>query len=293
MQRRELLGLLLASPLFAKLDRQRLTIIADEAGSTLDSWIEFARKYQLRRLEMRAIERDGHPVMLDSMSPAELKPIAKRLADEGIQVSFLAVAKEDWYENLYARQKLTPEILYRTRNDRFQKALDAAHALGAPMLRSFTFWRVKEPRSLFPRLVELLGPMGEMAAKAGVKMLIETEYATNVATSEEMRDLLLQLKSPAIGVNWDPQNSLELEPNVFPEGYGKLPKKRIWNVQIKAEGLFGKNRLDWGAIFRTLEADGYRGFYGLETHHGHGPENFKMSHRSMDELLRIVSSLQG
>ncbi|HUQ94613.1 MAG TPA: TIM barrel protein, partial [Bryobacteraceae bacterium] len=118
---------------------------------------------------------------------------------------------------------------------------------------------------------------------------IETEFATNVATSEEMRDLLLKLPSKAIGINWDPQNSLVLEPDVFPQGYRKLPRERILNVQIKAEGLFGKNKLDWASILRTLDADGYQGMFGLETHHGGGPENHAMSHKCMDELVRLCS----
>lgn len=307
-RRRHFLAAALGSPLLhaSVFDRSRLAIIADEAGDTLEEWVSFARQYRLSHLEMRAIIQAGHSVMLDELPPAELKPIAARLASEGIRVSFLnsallkytlpgtvPVEKEDWYENLYARRRLTPEILYRTRNERLRRALETARILGTNQLRTFTFWRVKEPRLLYPRLVDLIGEMGEVAKSANMKLLVETEFATNVATSAEMRDLLARLPSPSIGINWDPQNSLVLEPDVFPAGYRKLPKDRIGNVQIKAEGLFGrngKNKLPWGEIFQTLQNDGYRGLFGLETHFGHGPANFAMSHRAMQEMIRLAGA---
>ncbi|MCC6392370.1 MAG: TIM barrel protein [Bryobacterales bacterium] len=306
--RRRFLAAALGSSLLhaSAFDRSRLAIIADEAGDTLEEWISFARRYHLSHLEMRAIIQAGHPVMLDDLPPAELKSIAARLASEGIKVSFfnsallkytlpgtVAVEKEDWYESLYARQRLTPEILYRTRKERLQRALEAAHILGTSQLRTFTFWRVQQPRLLYPRLVDLIGEMGEAAKSANMKLLVETEFATNVATSAEMRDLLVLLPSSSIGINWDPQNSLVLEPDVFPAGYRKLPKDRIWNVQIKAEGLFGrngKNKLPWGEIFQTMHNDGYRGLFGLETHFGHGPANFAMSLRAMDEIIRLAGA---
>jgi len=301
--RREALVALLASPLLsaAKLDRSRLTVIADETGGDPDAWVAFAKKYQLKWLELRAVMVDGNPLMLDMLTAAQLKPIAKRLKDEGIGVSFFnsallkhtlpgtkPVLTEDWYEQLYARRGLTPEGMYSTRNDRLKKAIEVAQTVNAGMLRTFSFWRVQEPRSLFPRLVDLFGEMGEIARSAGCRLLVETEYATNVATCLEMRDLMAKLPSKAIGINWDPQNSLELEPDVFPTGYQKLPANRIWNVQLKAEGLFGNKRLDWGAIMRRMSSDGYQGLFALETHHGQGPQNHAMSHRCMEEMIRLV-----
>lgn len=291
-----------AARLFAKLQRDRLTILADEAGPGPDQWIAFARDYKLKWLELRAVEQNGAAAMLDSMTVAELKPIAAKLRNAGIGVSFfnsallkydlpgtVAVRREDWYDKLYARQGLTSEGMYRDRNDRLKRAIAASQTFGCTKLRTFTFWRVAEPRKLYPRLVELLGGMADVAKAEGCQLLVETEFSTNIATSEEIRDLLAQLTHPAIAINWDPQNSFIYEKDVFPTGYAKLPKARIQNVQIKAEGLFGKNKMDWGAIFRALDADGYKGLFGLETHHGHGPENYKMSRQCMDEMIRLIA----
>ncbi len=293
-----------ALPLAAKpLDRSRLSIIADEAGDTIEDWIRFVHRHRLRWLEMRALLVDRNPVFFDSLPLTEVQSIARRLKAEGIGVSFFnsallkytlpgttPIQTEEWYDRLYARLKLTPELLYQQRDERLRRAIATTQALGASQLRSFTFWRVRDPRTLFPQLTDLLGAMGRIARKEGCRILIETEHATNVATSEEMRDLLRGLPSPAIGINWDPQNMRNLEPDVFPGGYLKLPRARIGNVQIKAEGFLGPVTLDWPAIINRLEADGYTGLYGLETHHGQGAENHRMSDRAMAEMIRIAEN---
>lgn len=305
MTRREVLALALASPALsaANLDRSRLAVLADETGHTPKEWIAFAHQHQLKFIELRNIQRDGNSILLDSLPVPEVKAISQQLKSEGLKVSFLNTAllkyalpgttpvlTEDWYDKMYARLGLTADGMYKDRNSYLQRAIAAAHAVDCTRIRTFSFWRVADPRALYPRLVDLFGEMGNVAGSEGCQLLIETEYATNVATSEEMRDILLKLPSKNIAVNWDPQNSFELEPDVFPTGYNKLPKSRIQNVQIKAEGLFGKKRLDWGAIMRQMNADGYSGLFGLETHHGHGEENFKMSHRCMDELVRLATA---
>jgi sugar phosphate isomerase/epimerase len=185
--------------------------------------------------------------------------------------------------------------MYADREERLKRALDAAQAMGATSLRTFTFWRVAEPRSLYPRLVDLLGSMGETVRRAGCELLVETEYATNVATCEEMRDIMAMLPARNIGINWDPQNSLMLEKDVFPAGYEKLPKARIRNVQIKAAGLFGNSDgsgiLDWAGIMSRLHRDGYKGLFGLETHYGSGPRNYAMSEKCMAEMQRIAATV--
>ncbi len=305
MNRRSFLAAAAAYPAtraFARINRQRLTILADEAGPTPEDWIAFARDYQLKWLELRSVQQNGAVQMLDSMSVADLKPIAAKLKDAGLGVSFfnsallkhdlpgtVAVRREDWYDKLYARQGLTSEGMYRDRNERLKRAIAASLTFGCTKLRTFTFWRVAEPRAVFPRLVEILGGMADAAKAEGCELLVETEFSTNIATSEEIRDLLAQLPHPAIGINWDPQNSYVLEKDIFPAGYAKLPKARIRNVQIKAEGLFGKELIDWAGIFRAMDSDGYQGLFGLETHNGNGPENYKMSRRCMDEMLRLIA----
>jgi sugar phosphate isomerase/epimerase len=91
-------------------------------------------------------------------------------------------------------------------------------------------------------------------------------------------------------LNWDPQNSAAVEPDVFPAGYERLPKKRIGNVQVKAEGLIGRGKaLDWIGIVAALRRDGYTGLFSLETHLGEtAAARLEVSHECMTKLVRIL-----
>ena len=302
LTRRRLLRAAAAAPLAhaAKLDRSRFSVLTDEVGPGLDAAIAFARQYRLSWVELRLEPGQGY---YEAMPSEKLKSTRRRLEDSGLKVSFLnstllkftlpgteAIDKEEFYEKQYREKGWTPESMYRQRLDNLRRALDAAHLLGVDQIRAFTFWRTREPRALFPRMAEIFGEMTPLAEKARIRILIESETATNTATSAEVADFLRLLPSKAIGINWDPQNSVALEPDVFPAGYAKLPKSRIGNVQMKAEGLIGeKHRLDWGAIFRKMTADGYQGRFGLETHTlKTGDINVQASHKCVKEMLRLI-----
>ena len=94
-----------------------------------------------------------------------------------------------------------------------------------------------------------------------------------------------------VGLNWDPDNAYGRE-TTFPDGYALLPKKRILNVQVKAEGVMpaGKRKGDWKGIMMGLEKDGYKGKIGLETH-TNNTTRVADAHTSMEEIMRIVSEL--
>jgi sugar phosphate isomerase/epimerase len=305
MDRRHFLLAAAPAPLLsaakAKLDRSRFSVMTDEVGRNLDEGIAFAKQYRLSAVELRMAGRK----MYDELSPPELKETAQKLKDAGLRCSFLnaamlkftapgttAVKWEDFYENMYKDRGLTPDKMYAGRMDHLKRVLEAAQILGAPAVRTFTYWRVAEPRTVFPRLRDNLLEMADAAKKAKVQILVENEFACNMASSAETAELVGMLKSSAIGINWDPQNSVSYEGGtVFPRGYGLLPAKRIANVQIKWEGLVapGKPHLPWGDIMRRMNEGGYTGYFGLETHTLKGPDiNIPASHECLKEMLKLV-----
>ncbi len=275
--------------------------MTDEVARNLSDAISFAKQYKLQWVELRAESGSNY---YDRMPAAKLKEAARQLSDNGLRCSFLncallkftlpgskAVSSEEFYENMYKSLGWTPESMWKDRIGSLQRCLDAAQILGVKHLRSFTFWRVGNPRSVFPQLRETLHEMAEVAAKAGCRILVENELACNMASSVETADLLKLVKHPSLGLNWDPQNSTSFDTEgVFPAGFNVLPKNRIHNVQMKAEGLIGPGkRLDWAGIVKGLEASGYRGTYGLETHTLKGPAiNIPASHQCVKEMLRLV-----
>jgi len=307
MTRRELLALAMGAAVARAAEGSRtahLSAINDEAGLTPEETIAFAKQYGIEWLEMRGAQIPGKRAYHETQPVAALKETRKRLADNGLRVSVLdsslmkftlpgtvAKTKEDFYVKYFAELGMDDEALYRNRMDMLKRAIEAAHALEARDIRIFTCWRVAEPRPLYPRIAEMLSEMAEAAHKANCRLLVENETSTNVATSAEVVDMFGRVSSPGLGLNWDPQNAVAYEPAPFPDGYNTLPKSRIGNVHVKAEGLFGpRHPLDWGAIMHAMLADGYAARFSQETHRGHDATNVKASHECMEKMVRLVNS---
>jgi hydroxypyruvate isomerase len=313
MTRRELVtaaagaGIAGSLPLFARnrIDRSRLSALTDEIGKTPEESIDFAHHYRLHWVELRSIPggaRQGSNPEYSFMAEAEVKATAASLARNNLKVSFLNASLLKFYwpgmerptgarpETEEARTKrLAGE---KTRFDRrmedLRTAIRNAHILGVDKIRVFAGLRVADPETVFPRVIDVIGEMALVAEKEKVKLLLENEAACNVATSAELAEVLKALPSKSVGINWDPQNEFTRKLIPFPDGYNLLPKNRILNVQFKGHGLLDPaERLDWAAIIKALEKDGYQGEVGLETHYFDGTV-IEKANAAMREMIRIV-----
>ena len=305
MTRRDLLLASFASPaLFAKpnkIGRSRLSAITDEIAKTPADAIAFAKQYGLQWLELRDVP--GTKSVYTALSANELNPAAKEFQDAGIKISFLnspmlkfglpgTEPKRSRPEAPEARTKriASEQKRFANRMDELDTAIRAAHILGATKVRIFAFMRVEEPEKLYPRIADVIGEMTKVAEKEKIQLLLENEASCNVGTSAELATFLKLVPSKAFGLNWDPLNAVSLKESVFPEGYSLLPKKRIWNVQIKGRSILDyPQKMDWAAIFQALEKDGYQGQVGLETHI-FGEEQVQRSHESMQAMLKLVGA---
>ena len=307
MRRREFMAAALAGAgaLFAKpnrIGRSRLSAIYDEVGTSPAEAIAFAKQYGLEWLELRNVP--GSKTTYFYMSEADLKPVAREFADNGIRISFLntnllkfgmpgtePVARKNEAPEARAKRLAGEQTRFNGRMDDLQKCIRAAHVLGLDRVRVFTFQRVEEPLKLFPRIAEILEPMCAIAAREGVRLLIENENSCNVATCAETAAMLKLLPARTLGCNWDALNGANAGEIAYPDGYELLPKDRIWNVQFKGKSILSTpQHLDWAAIIKSLERDGYTGEVGLETHYFDGT-NIEKAHASMREMLRIVESV--
>src|SRR5258708_12510186 len=185
------------------------------------------------------------------LSQSACRELRTMLSDNGLSVTVLdssllkwalpgtvAVKREDSYVKYCAKLGLTDEMLFRDRLDLLKRAMDTAHALGTSNIRIFGFWRVQEPAQVLPRIADVLLEMSEIAHKGGFRLLLENESSTCVGTSDETAELFRLVRSPGLGLNWDPQNSAALKDVPFPAGYANLPKNRIPNSPLKPERLF-------------------------------------------------------
>jgi sugar phosphate isomerase/epimerase len=289
-----------------RIDRSRISAITDEIAHSPAEAIDFAHQYGLEWLSLRdvPVEPKTKKSAYYSLEPDAMLQAAREFKDAGIRIAFLDTSflkygmpgtepKRKTPEEPAAREKrqAREQVQFENRLKDLRQGIRASQVFGCPMLRIFTFSRVAEPESLYPRIAEIIGEMAVIAEKEGVRLLIENEASQNAGTSAETAKLLKLLPSN-VGINWDSLNGLPLGEKPFPDGYNALHNDRVWSVHIKGKSLLDyPEHQDWPAIFSALEHDGYQGRLELETHI-FGEQQVAASHASMKEILRLLSARQ-
>ncbi|MBI5282177.1 MAG: sugar phosphate isomerase/epimerase [Candidatus Solibacter usitatus] len=300
LRRRFLLSPLAAPSLFggSRIDLSRLSLLTDEVGKTHAEAVAFARQYGIGWLELRRVPGESRTYAY--MEEPKLRELAADLKANGLKVSFLNTPMLKFQlpgtEPARGRTETPEQKTKREEREKQQfdnrladlrKVIRAAHILGVRDIRVFTFTRVAEPESVFPRVAQVLDEMAAIASKEGIRLLVENEGSCNVATSAELKRICELVPRKGFGINWDPVNGMSRE-KPFPDGYALLPKKRIGNVQMKARALvIGPDFLDWPAILQALARDGYKGKVGLETHVFDGTL-IEKSHLCLKKLREIM-----
>jgi sugar phosphate isomerase/epimerase len=306
MDRRSFLAATIAAALPApsaprRIDSSRVSAITDEVSRSQAESIEFAHKFGMKWLSLRDIPtNDPKKVSYHTLEPAQLQKAMAEFKDAGIGISFLDTPflkftlpgtepKRARPEEPAAREKrlAREQAQFDSRMADLRLGIRACHAFDCTQLRIFTFNRVPEPESLFPRIAEIIAEMSTVAEKEGIRLLIENEASQNAGTSAETAKLI-KLLPRNVGINWDSLNGLALGEKPYPDGYESIQKDRNWNVHVKGKSLLDyPEHLDWTAILKALERDGFTGRLELETHI-FGDTQVAASHASMTEIMRLV-----
>jgi L-ribulose-5-phosphate 3-epimerase len=261
--------------------KARVSAITDEIGRTQADAIAFAKMYGLQWVELRTVPETKQEFA--TLSGPELKGHAAQLAAGKLKVSLLktSLLKFPWPE-------LSPDgdqKRWDRRKDDLSRALAAAQVLGVDKVRVFTGARVANPETAYPKIVQTMQELIPLAENAKVRLLIENEPSQNIGTCAESKAIMELLPSKSIGFNWDAQNALALHEIPWPGGYAQLPKTRMLNAQVKAEGLLDNGgNLNWRAILDAMQRDGFAGEISLAT-------EALDANDAMRELMHIVGEL--
>jgi sugar phosphate isomerase/epimerase len=275
----------------SRITKSRISAITDESGRTQTEAIAFAKQHGLQWVELRTVPESKKEFAL--LSEPELKRYDTELAANKLKVSLLktSLLKFPW-------PQLSPgdpdseanNQRWARRKEDLGRAIVAAQILGVDKIRLFTGARVPNPESAYPKIVQTMEELIPLAENAKVRLLIENEPSQNIGTCAELKAIMDLLPSKSIGFNWDAQNALSLQETPWPGGYGQLPKARMLNAQIKAEGLSnGPGQINWRAVMEAMQRDGYPGEISLATETFDG--TFEKANDSMREVMHIVGEL--
>jgi L-ribulose-5-phosphate 3-epimerase len=153
-----------------------------------------------------------------------------------------------------------------------ERSFEVARLFEAPLVRTFSFWRVPDPEGVRDEVAGVIAEAAERTGVAGLTLGIENEHACNLATGAETRCVLDRVSSPALGVIWDPGNEAVMDSEPFPGGYEQV-RDRVVHVHLKDADengnwtKMGTGIIDYPGQFRALAEDGYEGLLSLETHY--------------------------
>jgi L-ribulose-5-phosphate 3-epimerase len=308
MKRREFLAagslaaLAAAIPVWgASLQQFNLGVITDEVSQDLEKALAWAKGFGLSWVELRFVWGK----YVTDLGPDDVKRAKDLLAKYGLKVSVVDSAYFKTLlpgtESKFADPKNDPlQSGFDKQSVILERAIARAKDFGTDKVRIFAFLRVAEPKTVFDRVARELQKTAALAERESIRLVLENESSCNVATGVESAAILNAVKSPALGLNWDPGNAYaagELQP--YPDGY-VFDKKRMWHMHLKDAGPgakagesawlpVGGGKIDYLGQFRALLKNGYDGTMSLETHYLNAAKDKESSSReSMEGLLKVI-----
>ena len=252
-------------------------VITDEISEDFDHVLAVCKELGIRTLELRSIWNKS---IVDHDDDTR-KKIKKMVDDGGFNVVSIA--------SPFLKTHITGEAApaagnthsagNATRNQQgevLERTLQAAETFDAPVVRTFSFWRVDNAESDSVRndILEELAKATETVKAAGRLLALENEHACNIGSGQEAKWYLDRITDPTFGLIWDPGNQAHMGLDPIPDGYNAV-RGRIHHVHLKdaqkiAEGAgfttIGEGAIDFAEQFRLLMADGYAGAMNIETH---------------------------
>ncbi len=244
----------------------KLGIITDEISQDFPHALAVAREIGCTGVELRSLWDTG----LYELSSSRVRTVRALLDEHALECYNIAgpVFKCD----LASQREIAQHF------DILKRCCDAAHELGAPNVRAFTFWR--EPsapvETVWGRIVELVARAAEVAAEAERTLAIENEHDTYVGGGRMLARLFDEVEPDNVRAIWDPANVVfdpDAEPP-YPEGFEAV-RERLALCHIKDAAPAGKSAkcvpvgegdAMLAELLARLTRDAYAGYLSLETH---------------------------
>jgi sugar phosphate isomerase/epimerase len=236
---------------------ERIAILSDEVAPGFGEAAALCAPFGVRAFELRCLDGPRIPDVTDEALDAVLRVAKERdLTLAGISPGLFKVGLDD----PAVEKHLGPSL------DACFRVMDR---LGSRRMTVFSFLRGESKEPGAPdAAIEKLRVAHKRCLAAGVDMQIENVAGAWADTGEN-----LSLVARAVGakVVWDPGNAAAAGGECFPAGYAAV-RDLVGHVHIKdwrpdvGWAILGEGVLDWPGQLAALEADGYEGYYCIESH---------------------------
>lgn len=268
-----------------------LAVITDEISPNLSHALDVCEEFGISAVELRTIGTEN----IVDLSEEQVADIRAQLQQRNMAVVAIAspFLKCDYWGDDELEHQRQLRILRRS--------IEIAHDLGAPIVRTFNFWRQADPTVWYEPALATLTEATAICRDSDILLGFENEHACTSATGEEAAWFVDRIGDPTLGVIWDPGNEAVVGSNPFPDGYQHI-KSRIHHVHLKdaraiaADPTFvvmGEGAIDYLGQFRALAQSGYAEAMSLETHIGKTQEEKEASTRACIPAIRRIAEEAG
>jgi sugar phosphate isomerase/epimerase len=281
----------------------QLSYLPDEMIDNFERGLQLGAEWGLRHVEVRLV--DGVNVL--DLSDEQVQRTGQLIEQYGMSVSGLATpffkcqlpGTEDADAGpLHGARRLS----YQDHLNLLPRGVEIARALGAPVMRIFSFWDDPANRDrfwqIFPEAVE-----ATLAATAGSGVIaaLENEGACFIGTSADLAEAARRLPQSDLKFIWDPGNSTrhglpprEEDVDTFLERVALVhAKDGIFDAAAESSvaALIGRGQTDFQAELRRLHGGGYSGALTLEPHYCPEDDCVEGMRSSLDALRSIADRL--
>lgn len=268
-----------------------LSVITDEISTDLDHALDVCEELGISHVELRVVGPDN----IVNLPDQALAGMQRTLEHRGFHVVAIAspfLKSDYWGEDEMAHQRELGIL---------RRSISIANTLGAPMVRTFTFWRQDDPATLHQPALAALSEATAICHDSGVLLGLENEHACTAATGEEAAWFLDRIEDTTLGLIWDPGNEAVVGSNPFPDGYSHI-RSRIHHVHLKDAAaiahdptfvVMGEGAIDYAGQFEALAGSGYNGALSLETHVGTTEKEKETATRASVLAIRRMAEQAG
>jgi sugar phosphate isomerase/epimerase len=229
--------------------------------------------------------------------------IRQALAEHVLAISninaFMMNAISDPRQPYWHPSWIEPDRHYRQiRIDHTMRSLTLARELGAPCITTEPGGPVEAGTSwsaALKRFVEALQPVAEHAEKQGVLLLIEPEPGLLVENADQFLEMIEQIDSPAVGLNFDVGHFYCVGDDPAPTVLKLAPYIRHFHLEdiaatrVHRHLIPGDGAIDFAAVFGAIRQIGYDGWITVELY----PYVNDPDHAARTALGRLRGILEG
>jgi sugar phosphate isomerase/epimerase len=254
----------------------RLAIVSDEAAPGFVEAVEICTPLGIRAYEVRNLDGARVPYVAEGAVAQVLAQVEQHeLTLLGISPGFFKCHLDD----PATEQELA---------EGFPRAFRLMDRLALRRMTLFTFRRGGRDLPVPDAALELLARAAEACRREGVEMLLENSPSCWGDTGRHLAQIA---QTTGVRVTWDPANAAASGEEAYPTGYEAV-RDRVAHVHLKNwHPTLGHVYLDQGVAdlagqLRALEANGYRGYYCVESHRWTDPAATGTNTRQLLAMLR-------